>query len=522
MTLKFEYDNVPVIKTTAGDIKGYCFDDTYTFKGIPYAYADRFQMPVAPKPWKGVLDTTSYGYVCPLMMQDNPTGEMLVPHMYWPQDEHCQSVNIWTQALENNAKKPVLVWLHGGGYFAGSSIEQLAYDGANMSKEGDVVVVSLNHRLNILGFMDLSDFGEKYKNSANAGLADIVAALQWIKENISEFGGDPDNITLFGQSGGGMKITALMQIPAAKGLFTRGIVMSGVAGSLLPPSVGNGRAIVTAMLDELKIPVKEVDKLATIPHQMLYAAYGTVMQSVAMKGEYIGNSPRVDDYYLGEPQVSGYTEQAKHTPLIVGTVFGEFSGFAPSPFNKQAMSKDEMMAVLKELYGDRTEEAVQAFEVAYPDKKIIDLLHVDSIFRPESKVFVDTKAEYREAPTYCYEFTLDFPCQNGKPAWHCSDIPFVFHNVDKVPVANIPGVSDELEEVMFKAVIAFARTGNPNHEGLPQWDAAVPGNMPTMIFDKTCAVRHNFDDKLLQIMKEVLPPFSLEAMMAGAGGDVQH
>ena len=178
MGLKFEYDNIPAVKTTAGFVKGYRYDDIYTFKGIPYAYADRFQMPTDPKSWEGVLDTTSYGRVAPLMVPDNPKGEMLVPHMYWPEDEHCQYINVWTNNLDSNAKKPVLVWIHGGGYFAGSSIEQLAYDGANMSKHGDVVVVSLNHRLNILGFMDLSPFGEKYENSANAGLADIVAAFK--------------------------------------------------------------------------------------------------------------------------------------------------------------------------------------------------------------------------------------------------------------------------------------------------------------------------------------------------------
>ena len=162
-------------------------------------------------------DTTSYGMVCPLLYPEKPQGEMLVPHMYWPQDEHCQTVNIWSQEIDEKAKKPVMVWLHGGGFFAGSSIEKLAYDGANMSHYGDVVVVSLNHRLNILGFLDLSPFGKKYKNSANAGLADLVEALHWIKDNIAQFGGDPDNITLFGQSGGGMKISALMQIPDAQG-----------------------------------------------------------------------------------------------------------------------------------------------------------------------------------------------------------------------------------------------------------------------------------------------------------------
>ena len=209
----FDYDGVPVLHTTSGDLKGYFYDGVYIYKGIPYAYADRFQMPV-PSKWDGVKDATNYGFVCPLQNQDTPNGELMVPHRYWPQDEHCQSLNIWTNKLDPEAKKPVLVWFHGGGYAAGSSIEQVAYDGVSIAKKGDSILVSVNHRLNILGYLDLSPFGEKYKNSANAGHADMVAALQWVHDNIALFGGDPENVTIFGQSGGGMKVTDLMQIPS--------------------------------------------------------------------------------------------------------------------------------------------------------------------------------------------------------------------------------------------------------------------------------------------------------------------
>ena len=523
MGLKFEYDNIPAVKKTAGFVKGYRYDDIYTFKGIPYAYADRFQMPTDPKSWEGVLDTTSYGRVAPLMVPDNPKGEMLVPHMYWPEDEHCQYINVWTNNLDSNEKKPVLVWIHGGGYFAGSSIEQLAYDGANMSKHGDVVVVSLNHRLNILGFMDLSPFGEKYENSANAGLADIVAALKWINENIDQFGGDPENVTLFGQSGGGMKIGALMQIPSAKGLFHKGIIMSGVAGDFMKPCEGgDGRAIVTAMLEELQIPVSEVEKIETVPYQRLVGAYLKVVQDVAKTGAYVGNNPMINDYFLGEAQMTGFSEQAKNTPLMVGTVFGEFNSFAPSQINKYELSEEQMIEMIKERFQDKTSEIVEAFKQAYPDKKIIDVLSLDMVFRPLSKHLVNAKSQYSEAPTYTYVFSLDFPCYHGKPAWHCADIPFVFHNIDKVPVANIEGVSEELQDNMFKAIIEFAKTGNPNHEGIPQWNACTPADESTMIFDKTCEVRHNFDDEILRVVKEALPELTLETILATMGDEVQH
>ena len=182
----FRYDDVPVLSTTSGKLKGYFYDGTYIFKGVPYAHADRFQMPV-PSKWEGVKDATSYGFVCPLMAQDTPSAELMVPHRYWPMDEHCQNLNIWTTDLNPQAKKPVIVWLHGGGYFAGSSIEQVAYDGRNMAVNGDVVVVSVNHRLNILGYLDLSPFGKKYENSGNAGHADLVAALQWVHKTKSRY-----------------------------------------------------------------------------------------------------------------------------------------------------------------------------------------------------------------------------------------------------------------------------------------------------------------------------------------------
>lgn len=211
----------PIVRTKAGDLRGMYVDGTYMFFGVKYAEAKRFHMPKPVQPWTGVKEATSYGYVCPLLNQEAPSGEVLVPHRYWPMDEDCLNLNVWTQSINREAKKPVMVWLHGGGFYAGSSIEHVAYDGENMSKYGDVVVVSLNHRLNILGYCNLEAYGEEYANSGNAGNADMVEALRWIHDNIEAFGGDPDNVTLFGQSGGGMKVWTLLQTPAADGPFSQ-------------------------------------------------------------------------------------------------------------------------------------------------------------------------------------------------------------------------------------------------------------------------------------------------------------
>ncbi len=223
-------EDYPVVQTKEGALRGYEWKGTCIFKGIPYAHAQRFRKPERVKPWDGVKEVQSYGYVSPLLHPEQPggNGEMMVPHMYWPEKEDCQNLNIWTPSIRDGRKRPVMVWLHGGGFSAGSSIEQLAYDGENLSRAGDVVVVSVNHRLNVLGYLDLSPFGEKYRDSANAGNLDLIAALEWIRDNIEGFGGDPENVTLFGQSGGGVKVWSLLQMPEADGLFHKGIIESGV------------------------------------------------------------------------------------------------------------------------------------------------------------------------------------------------------------------------------------------------------------------------------------------------------
>lgn len=519
MAKKFIYDDV-VVETKAGKLSGYCYEGMHIFKGIPYAQAERFRQPEEVTPWEGVRDAKNYGFVCPLMSQETPnSGELLVPHRYWPMDEHCQNLNVWTDHLDSEAKKPVLVWLHGGGYAAGSSIEQVAYDGFNMCREGDVVVVSINHRLNILGYLDLSPFGEKYKNSANAGHADMVAALKWIHENIAQFGGDPENVTLFGQSGGGMKVTDLMQIEAADGLFQRGIVMSGVSdGKVLPEPQGDGREIVTALLAELGFGENEVEKLETVPYPLLVQAYAKVSPAIAMKGGYVGGGPSPNEYYKGAPLLHGFREHAKEIPLMIGSVFGEFA-FAQTPYKKDELTAEEERKLLEEKFGENTDKLTELFAKAYPDKRAIDLLTLDRIFRAPSKKLAALLVEDGKAPAYMYQFTLDFPIQHGKTAWHCSDIAYFFHNSDKVEINNIEGVSDQLEDQIFRAVISFAKTGDPNHAGLPQWPAVTKECEPTMIWDKVCEVRENFDDELIALYDEVCGPFSLADLFEQ---DVQH
>ena len=498
----------PVVETKQGKLRGFQLDTTFVFQGIHYAEADRFQAPRPPEPWEGVRDALSYGFVCPLLKQETPSAEVLVPHRYWPMDEHCQNLNVCTQSLDPQAKKPVLVWLHGGGFSAGSAIEQQAYDGENMSRLGDVVVVSVNHRLNILGYLDLEPFGEKYKNSCNAGNADLVAALRWIQENIAQFGGDPGNVTLFGQSGGGMKVWSLMQTPAADGLFHKGVIQSGLIDGFGYDSPADGRKVVGGMLRYLGLEEKDVQQLETLPYHRLAEAYNAVAPALEREGAYVGCNPAPNSFYLGDPRVVGFTPHAKTIPVMVGTVFGEFA-FGPGIPGRRQLPEEEKKKLLREKYGEAADRLVPLFQKAWPEKDLCDLLVVDSLFRAPSRDFIEKKAACPESPTYSYLFAYEFPYDGGKPAWHCSEIPFVFHNGDKIPVCNEPGVSDLLEERVFGAWIAFARQGDPSHPALPPWPPCAPGKEEVMVFDKTCQVRENFDRDLIALLDSVTQPFSL-------------
>lgn len=502
MGKQFNYDNLPVVQTKAGKLHGYQSGGTYIFKGIPYATAKRFCMPEEIEPWDGVKAATSYGFVCPTMQKENPNEELLVPHRFWPQDENCLNLNIWTQSLEKTAKKAVLVWIHGGGFIIGNSIDLKAYNGENMSKYGDVVVVSINHRLNVLGYFDLSPYGEKYADSANLGQEDLIAALRWIRENIAAFGGDPDNVTVFGQSGGGMKISALMQMPAADGLFHKGVIMSGVIENLFPYSTEDSRPLVQAVLAELGLTEAKVEKLETVPYHELARAYKKVSSRPEIQKGYVGCVPKPNAYFKGRGHIVGFREHAVKIPLIVGTVFGEYADKEPPfkelPFAKDEVSEKDLQEVLARRFGEYKEVLAAEFQKAYPGKNLADLLALDTLFRCPAKQFMRAFAE-AGGTVYSYLFSLEFPYHHGMTAWHCSELPFVFHNTGLVPIANIPEVSDQLESRMFHALISFAKTGNPNHPQIPEWPSVRTDDEPTMIFDRECEVRHNFDDKLLQL-----------------------
>ncbi len=315
-----------LVQTVYGTVCGYIEDGIYTFKGIDYAKADRFEAPQDPDPWEGVQTALYYGNQChqaPRFTWKDDCEAFLYQWDDGVQSDDCLNLNVWTAGINDGKKRPVMVWLHGGGYAMGASSELPFYDGTNLAKK-DVVLVSINHRLNILGYMDLSEFGEKYKYSGVAGVMDMVKALEWVKKNIAGFGGDPDNVTIFGQSGGGGKVNILLGTPSAKGLFHRGIIESGSMTSLMAPQTS--RDMARAIVGKLGLDEKTIDKIQSIPYSELLAAatdaiieqnprnvfyrlYGAGMWfSPVLDGEVIPfplDDPRVADISKGLPTIIG-------------------------------------------------------------------------------------------------------------------------------------------------------------------------------------------------------------------------
>ena len=496
----------PIVEPSLGRLRGFRLESSYIFQGIRYATAKRFQAPVPEGPWEGVRDALWYGHVCPLLDPNSPAMDLLIPHRFWPESEDCLSLNVWSQCLDRDAKKPVMVWLHGGGYATGSSIEMVAYDGANMSRFGDCVVVTLNHRLNILGYFDLSSYGERFENSGNAGQADIVAALKWVRANIAAFGGDPNNVTLFGQSGGGGKIVSLMQTPAADGLFHKGILMSGGAGAPMFRAERRDREIAELLIAELG--GEDVSVLETVPFAKLSEAFHAIGPALREKGIVAQWAPLANDWYLGDPWDVGWTNHAKTVPLMAGTVIAEW-GFAGNVPDKDEIAPEKRREILAEQYGEHTDELIEAFKAAYPGKN--ELILKTMANRLDILEFCRRRDEAGCAGTWNYLFTYDFPYDGGMPAWHCSDIPYAFHNIDKVAICNGNLKSEDLQRAYFGAYMQFARTGSPNGYDLKEWPPYTAAYPATMFFDEESGARVNADATLHRLHKPLTPdPF--EAM----------
>ncbi|TFF36838.1 carboxylesterase/lipase family protein [Mucilaginibacter psychrotolerans] len=500
--------DIAVTSTVYGKVKGYVHNSIFTFKGIPYAKADRFTLPQKPTPWTDVRSSMTYGPVCPT----DPTTSVSDPfefafnHNLGYNNEHCQTLNVWTQKLNDGKKRPVMVWLHGGGFTAGSAIELPSYDGENLAKKGDVVLVSVNHRLNVLGFLDLSAYGDKYKNSGNAGLADLVAALQWVKENIAQFGGDPNNVTIFGQSGGGGKVTCMMNSPMAKGLFQKAIVESGSYITSFTDKAVSQR-IAAALLTELHLQPSQVDSLQKIPYETLNLASKKAIGKVSAELRKEGHPANVGwnavldgEMFPYQPADAKAMELGRGIPLLVGTTKNEFTPFALTP---KDLTMDKVKTTLQQKYGSNADAYMAAVKQAYPNtSKPSEYIDIEFGFRSLAIKQADQKSALPgAAPVYTYLFTWQSPVNDGMyKAMHCMDIAFQFDNIKRCEEMTGGGKDAyALASKISSAWINFAATGNPNTPGLPQWPAYTTANGAVMILDVKPVVRNHPDAELLKI-----------------------
>ena len=488
-----------VTDTSTGKIRGAIEGKVHAFRGIPYGAstegAGRFLPPVRPQPWTGVRDALELGPASP-QIPSNLVPESMAqqPKTDGKGSEDCLHLNVWTPSL--SGRRPVMVWYHGGGYSAGSANWNM-YNGANLAAKRDVVVVTVNHRLNVFGYLYLAELGgEKYAHASNVGMLDLVASLEWVRDNIASFGGDAGNVTIFGQSGGGGKVSTLMAMPAAKGLFHRAIAMSGSALKGVPRNRATRGA--EAFMAKLGLKPNQVDELQKMPPAELLAAIRGV-QGLLVSPVVDGRTLPTDPFDPVAPALSA------SVPLLIGSTETEVTwnnNVKFDPLDDGALhSRIRENLHLDDAAADRL---IGVYKKGRPHASNLDLFFIMSTdtsnFRSGTDTEADRKAELGKAPVYKYYFQWYSPVREGKlRSYHTLDIPFVFENVDIAQ--SMVGTGAErypLADKMSGAWAAFARSGNPNHKGIPKWEPFTERQRATMIWNNPCrAVNDPYRDERL-------------------------
>lgn len=499
-------DEDGIVQTKAGKVRGYRRNATYIFKGIPYGDdtggANRFMPPKPPKPWEGVRSSLQYGPQAPQVFRAGWRNDEAAFMFNWGEGfkgEDCLRINVWTPGLDAK-KRPVMVWVHGGGYATGSGQEMAAYDGESLSKRGDVVVVNFNHRLNVLGFLNLSKYGPQYAQSGNVGILDVVQALQWVRDNIAAFGGDPNLVTIFGQSGGGGKVSTLMAMPSAVGLFHRAVAQSGTA---IRQNTSDGSAqIADAVVKQLGLNAQTIAKIHEAPVDDLVAAGQAALAqrppvSRAAGAVDRGWAPYVDGQVLPQnPFDQTAPDISANVPLLVGSVLNEFVTARDHP-EFLAMTDAEPQAEVVDTYGDRGAAIYALFRKNHPDAKPWEVYSRAAAATQRANALHEASLKSRQgkAAAYNYWFTWRTPLLSGRPAgMHCIDIPFVFDNTDLMATMTGGGSNARsLAAKVSQAWISFAKTGDPSHPGLPQWPAYDDKTRTTMVLDSTCEAKSAVD-----------------------------
>jgi para-nitrobenzyl esterase len=502
----------PVVETACGKVRGYVTNGVNTFRGIRYGATtmgkNRFLPPKKPEPWTGVRDATSYGYSAPqtdpstrgTVVPESPIAKILAASDGFraapAENEDCLFLNVWTAGLGAARKRPVMVWLHGGGYSMGTA-SSLLYDGANLARRGDVVVVGVNHRLNAFGYTHFGDLGgPEYAHSGNAGQLDIIAALQWVRDTIDRFGGDPKRVMIFGESGGGGKVSMLLASPPAKGLFHAAVIESG-------PGVKMGeRAPATKaaemLLAELKLDARRLPEIHNLPTDTILSAYFAATAALARQkgsGGGLGGGafgPVLDPIDLpAHPYHPTATRLSEDVPVMVGWNKTEATAFSFGDEPLFALDEAGMKKRIEPLAGPETDKLIQAYKSQFPKLSpsgIYFYISSYSMMGSGSVTIAERKAALGRAPAYLYRLDWETPVDNGKLiSPHGLEMPLVFNNVDRGGDGLTGGSAEarNLAARMSEAWVAFAATGNPNSEksGLPKWPLYDSAKRATMIFD---------------------------------------
>lgn len=463
---------ITVANTPLGQLRGEALADNnvLVFKGVHYGQStggeNRFMPPKPVTAWEGVKEASQFGDSCP---QGGEVGRTTKEGELLDHSEDCLVANIWTPGLDDKPR-PVMVWLHGRGFYAGSGAEYL-YDGAKLAERGDLVVVTINHRLNVFGYLHLGEVGgEDFATTGNAGVQDIELALRWVRDNINTFGGDPDNVTIFGESGGGVKVATLLGTPSAEGLFQRGIIQSGARPTGMPLQMAeeNTQAVME------KLGVSTVQELQDLPMETLLGAVANPVRTEPNFG------PVTDGVYLPRDMfVPDSAPSAVGVPVMVGSNRDEYSLYERANPKFGEMTEAELEAALKPRLGERYDEVLAAYTESRNTSDPWDLYVAIQSNRFHAGTNALAAVHSQSGPTYLYSF--DFPATERLGAAHGAEIPFVFSNATDSPDAR-PG-AEQVQDAVSEAWIAFARTGNPNHAGIPEWPTYNVQTRPGMVFD---------------------------------------
>jgi para-nitrobenzyl esterase len=492
-------DAFVVAETTFGRIRGVDTDGIKIFKGVRYgastAGRNRFMPPVDPAKWTGVRDALAFGPSAP---QREPGTRAAASNLAVaaaglpPEGEDCLVLNIWTPAVNDGRKRPVMLWCHGGGFATGSGSSP-GTDGTNLARRGDVVVVTINHRINVLGFTFLEDFGGRdFARSGDVGMLDIVHALEWVRENIAQFGGDPNMVTVFGQSGGGRKVATLLAMPSARGLFHRAIIESGATIRLVDRE--QATRVASELLTTLGLNKSQLRELQTLPVDRIMSAYFATVRRMNVDQMTMGFSPTVDGAIVPQhPFHPTASAVSPNVPLMIGSTRTELTSSADAA--AFTLSEDGLRARIQELLGAGSARVIDVYRKTNPGATPSDLFFLiasDHRYSGPVMKIAERRAALARGPVYLYYFRWETPIEGGRlKSPHTIEIPFVFDNVKTSRLTSSSPDAPALADKVSDAWIAFARKGDPNTAKLPRWPAFNASERPTMVFDNQSRVQND-------------------------------